>query len=71
GALHGFISAKILAEALRRAGRSLNTESLTRALDSLNEYDVGDYVVEFNPNTRLGSKFVDATIIAANGRFMR
>jgi ABC-type branched-subunit amino acid transport system substrate-binding protein len=69
--LQGYISAKVLAEGLRRAGRNLTPESLTRALESFKEFDVGDYVVEFDNDTRLGSTFVEATIISTNGRFMR
>jgi branched-chain amino acid transport system substrate-binding protein len=69
--LQGYISAKVLTEGLRRAGRNLTSESLTRALESFREFDVGDYIIEFDNDTRLGSTFVDATIITANGRFMR
>jgi branched-chain amino acid transport system substrate-binding protein len=69
--LQGYISAKVLVEGLRRAGRNLTPESLMRALESFKEFDVGDYVVEFDNDTRLGSTFVEATIITANGRFMR
>lgn len=70
-ALQGYISAKVLVEGLRRAGRNLTSESLTRALEGFNEFDTGDYVVEFDRDTRLGSTFVEATIISSNGRFMR
>jgi ABC-type branched-subunit amino acid transport system substrate-binding protein len=69
--LQGYISAKVLVEGLRRAGRNLTSESLTRALESFREFDVGDYIVEFDNDTRLGSTFVEATIISTNGRFMR
>jgi branched-chain amino acid transport system substrate-binding protein len=69
--LQGYISAKVLVEGLRRAGRNLTSESLTRSLESFREFDLGDYVVEFDNDTRLGSTFVEATIISATGRFMR
>jgi branched-chain amino acid transport system substrate-binding protein len=69
--LQGYISAKVLAEGLRRAGRTLTPESLMRALESFNQYDVGDYIVEFDNDTRLGSTFVEASMISSNGRFMR
>ncbi|HHY59061.1 MAG TPA: ABC transporter substrate-binding protein [Clostridia bacterium] len=40
-ALEGYINAKILVEALRRAGADLDREKLVQALESLSGYDVG------------------------------
>jgi branched-chain amino acid transport system substrate-binding protein len=69
--MQGYISAKALTEGLRRAGRNLTSDSLVRALESFNQLDLGDYVVEFDKDTRLGSQFVEATIVNRQGRFMR
>jgi branched-chain amino acid transport system substrate-binding protein len=70
-AFQGYISAAVLVEGMRRAGRNLTPETLTRALESFKLYDLGDYVLQFDQNTRLGSKFVEASIISTNGRFIR
>jgi branched-chain amino acid transport system substrate-binding protein len=69
--MQGYISAKALVEGMRRAGKGLTSESLVKGLESFNEFDLGDYTVQFDKDTRLGSVFVDSTIINSTGRFMR
>ncbi|HEX7466597.1 MAG TPA: ABC transporter substrate-binding protein, partial [Usitatibacter sp.] len=39
--LEGFISAKVMVEGLRRAGKNLTREGLVHALESMDSYDVG------------------------------
>jgi branched-chain amino acid transport system substrate-binding protein len=68
--LHGYVAAKVLAEGLRRAGRNLTPQSLSAALEGLGSYDLGDYRIEFNSNQRLGSKFVEASIISVDGKMV-
>jgi branched-chain amino acid transport system substrate-binding protein len=69
-AYYGYLSAKTLAEALRRTGKDLTPEKLTTVLDNLGAYDLGGYVVEFKPGERLGSRYVEASIISRDGKFM-
>jgi branched-chain amino acid transport system substrate-binding protein len=69
-AYYGYMSAKTLAEALRRAGRDLTPEKMATVLDNLGAYDLGGYVVEFKPGQRLGSRYVEASIISRDGKFM-
>jgi branched-chain amino acid transport system substrate-binding protein len=68
--LHGYVAAKVLAEGLRRAGRNVTPQTLSTALDNLGSYDLGDYRIEFNSNQRLGSKFVEASIISVDGKMV-
>lgn len=73
-ALEGFVSAKVLAEALRRAsrgGRTPDRESLLAALESMHAYDAGGLEVSFTPSAHRGSDFVDTVIVARDGRFVR
>jgi ABC-type branched-subunit amino acid transport system substrate-binding protein len=73
-ALEGFISAKVLVEALRRAarpGRAPERETLVAALESMQAYDVGGLVVSFTPAAHTGADFVDTVIVARDGRFAR
>jgi ABC-type branched-subunit amino acid transport system substrate-binding protein len=70
-ALEGFITAKVMVEGLRRAGRNLTREGLVDALEKMNDVDLGGFFVSYSPKTRTGSKFVDLTIIARDGKFMR
>lgn len=68
--LYGYLSAKVLCEAIRRAGAEVTSEKLVKALDGLGVYDLGGYRVEFNSKQRLGSKLVEASIITAEGKFI-
>ncbi len=67
--LEAFIGAKVLVEAIRRAGANPTRESLLKALDSIRNFDVGGYVVDFSPSNHNGSKFVELTAINREGRF--
>ena len=71
GALEGFISAKVMVEGLRRAGRNLTREGLVDAMEKMQDVDVGGFFVGYSPKNHVGSKFVDLTIIARDGKFMR
>ncbi|MFM2398668.1 MAG: hypothetical protein RL341_825 [Pseudomonadota bacterium] len=67
--LEGYIAAKVTAEALRRAGRTPSRESFMSALESLQSYDVGDFVVAFGPNDHSASNWVELTMIGPNKVF--
>jgi len=67
--LESCIAAKVLVEAMRRAGREVTRESLYKSLSSLGAYDAGGYVVHFGPNERHGSSYVELAVIAKNGQF--
>lgn len=68
--LEGYIAAKIMAEGLRRAGPQPTRDKLVTALGSLQKYDVGNFSVDYSKN-RLGSHFVEVTIVGSSGRLMR
>jgi ABC-type branched-subunit amino acid transport system substrate-binding protein len=67
--LESFIAAKVLVEGIRRAGANLTRESLMKALDGMQNFNVGGYVVDFTPTNHNGSKFVELTAISKLGRF--
>ncbi|MGZ5103726.1 MAG: ABC transporter substrate-binding protein [Usitatibacter sp.] len=67
--LEACIAAKVLVEALRRAGKDPTRESLYRALSGLGRYDTGGYVVSFGPDVRHGSHYVELAVISKNGQF--
>jgi ABC-type branched-subunit amino acid transport system substrate-binding protein len=67
--LESYIGAKVIAEALRRAGPKPTRESFMAALDGLRAYDTGGYVVGFSPTNHNGSSFVELTIIGAGQKF--
>jgi len=67
--LESYIGAKVLVEAIRRAGSNPTREGLMKALDGMQNFNVGGYVVDFSPANHNGSKFVELTAISKAGRF--
>ena len=69
--MEGFVSAKALVNALRRAGRTVTPASMLKAVQSTRQLDIGDYVIDFTQNDRTGSQFVDFAILGQDARVMR
>jgi ABC-type branched-subunit amino acid transport system substrate-binding protein len=70
-AMEGFLTAKVMVEALRRAGKNPTREGLIDALEKMQDVDLGGFYVGYSPKNHAGSKFVDLTIIGRNGKFLR
>jgi branched-chain amino acid transport system substrate-binding protein len=70
-ALEGFLTAKVMVEGLRRAGRNPTREALVEALEKMSDVDLGGFFISYSPQNHAGSKFVDLTIISRNGKFLR
>ena len=70
-ALEGFLSAKVMVEGLKRAGRNPTREGLVEALEKMHDVDLGGFHVSYSPKNRAGSRFVDLTIISRDGKFLR
>lgn len=68
--LEGFVAAKILVEAMKRAGKDLTRDKLIAALESMN-LDLGGYRVSYSPTNHGGSKFVELTVMGRDGKLMR
>lgn len=71
GSMEGYVAARALVEGLKRAGRDLTREKLITALESMGNYDLGGFNVNFSPSNHVGSKFVEMTIINSNGQVIR
>lgn len=69
--MEGYIAAKLFVEVLRKAGRGLSREGFLAALDGLQRIDLGGFVLEYGPNRRAGSHFVDMTLLTEDGRVRR
>ena len=67
--LESYIGAKVLVEAIRRAGANPTREGLLKTLDSMQNFNVGGYLVDFSASNHNGSKFVELTAISKAGRF--
>lgn len=69
-AIEGFVYARLITDALRRCGREPSRRCLVTSLEG-KALDAGGYRVQFAPGDRRGSRFVDMTIVTADGRFRR
>jgi ABC-type branched-subunit amino acid transport system substrate-binding protein len=69
--LEGFASAKVLVEALRRAGPKPTREKFISALESMGRFDLGGLTLNFSPSDHTGLDFADLSIITASGKFRR
>jgi ABC-type branched-subunit amino acid transport system substrate-binding protein len=69
--LEGFASAKVLVEALRRAGPKPTRDKVQAALDNFGKFDLGGLALSFSPTDHTGLDFSDLSIITASGRFRR
>jgi branched-chain amino acid transport system substrate-binding protein len=66
--LEGYISARIVIEALRRAGRDPRPTQVASALESMRRFDLGGFTVDFGPGQHEGSHFVDLSVISSDGK---
>ena len=66
--LEACIGAKVLTEAMRRAKKPGNSESLLNAMRNLGTYDAGGFSVSYSPAKQHGSKFVDLGMVSRDGR---
>ena len=66
--MEGFITAKVIVEAVRRQGARPTREGMATALDGMDRVDLGGYLIGFKPGMRTGSRFVELSIISGSGR---
>ena len=69
--MEGFVAAKVFTEALRRAGRSASREGFITAIQGMQNFQLGGFVVNFGPNLHTGSQYVDLTVLTDDGRVRR
>ena len=69
--IEGYIAGRVLLEGLRRAGPTATRESLIAGLETMQNFDLGGFGVDFSPRKRVGSSFVDLTILDGTGRVRR
>lgn len=65
--LEAFVSAKVVVEALNRAGSNPTPERLVAALEGLRHFDLGGYEISFSPTERNGSNYVNTGVVARDG----
>jgi branched-chain amino acid transport system substrate-binding protein len=66
----GYIEANILAEAVKRVGRDVDTEKLVEELERMRDFDLGlSAPVTFSPNDHQGSHKVSGTQLDETGHY--
>ncbi len=69
--VEGYLGAKVLVEALRRAGPEPTRRKLRDALEGLSQHDFGGVFISFSSRRHAGSRFVDITILNRSGKLLR
>ncbi|MFC5301367.1 ABC transporter substrate-binding protein [Azospira restricta] len=69
--VEGYLGAKILGEGLRRAGPNPTRKKLRDALEQIRDYDVGGQYVSYSASNRVGTDYVDITILNKEGKLLR
>ena len=63
-----YLAGKAMVEALKKSGKEPTRTAFMAALDATASLDLGGYIIGFKPNDRNGSKYVDLTVVSADGR---
>jgi len=71
GSMEGYLAAKVLVDGLRRAGGNATAEGLVAGLESMHDFDLGGYFVDFSAQRHTGSHFVEMTILDGQGKVRR
>ncbi len=66
-----YLGAKVLVEGLRRAGRAPTRAKVVAALESMDAFDLGGVTVSYSPVNRVGSRYVEVTVIGSTGKLLK
>jgi ABC-type branched-subunit amino acid transport system substrate-binding protein len=69
--LEGYITARLMTEALKKAGKDLSRDKLVSTLEGMQNFDLGGFKVSYGPNSHLGSRFVELTVVGAGGKVIK
>ena len=67
--IEGYISAKLIVEAVRRS-KDASPEGVRRGLETMSKYDLGGYLIDFSPTKHWGSQFIELSLIGGSGRLV-
>lgn len=69
--MEGFLNAKLVARALQKTPGALTRAKLISTLESFTSEDLGGFSLTYSKQSNLGSRFVNLTMIRADGSFAR
>jgi ABC-type branched-subunit amino acid transport system substrate-binding protein len=68
--LEGYLTARVLVEGIRRAGKNLSRDALISGLESMHDVNLGGFTITYGAKDHQGSNFTDLTIIGRGGKFI-
>jgi len=68
--LEGYLTARVLVEGIRRAGKNLSRDALIAGLESMHDVNLGGFTITYSAKDHQGSNFTDLTIIGRGGKFI-
>ncbi|WP_297573448.1 ABC transporter substrate-binding protein [uncultured Deefgea sp.] len=69
--LEGYISARLIVEAIKRAGKTPTRSSIYNALTTMKKYDLGGFTIDYSDKNRNGSNFGEITMMSPTGALSR
>lgn len=69
--LEGYIAAKTLSEAVRRAGKNWDKAGLQKAMTGMTDYDVGGFRINLRAGIRDSVRAIDLVTITPDGKVVR
>ncbi len=69
--MEGFMAAKVFHEAMKKPGASNSREAFIDAVESIKAHNFGGFYVDFAKTKHVASKFVELTMLTADGRVVR
>lgn len=69
--LEGYVNARLLVNALRRAGPNPTRQTVLAALQQTKELDLGGFYLNYRDDKTNGSKYTELTVIGRNGKLHR
>ena len=69
--MEGFLNAKLVVRALQKMGAPVTRAKIISTLESFTNEDLGGFALTYNKRSNLGSRFVNLTMIRADGTFVR
>ncbi len=69
--LEAYINARLMTEAIKKLGKDVTREKLTAALEGMQNFDLGGFKINYGPDNRMGSRYVELTVVGAGGKVMK
>jgi branched-chain amino acid transport system substrate-binding protein len=66
--MEGYLAAKVLAEGLRRGPARITRDSFIAGMETMGDESFGGFNVSFSANDHVASKFVELSMLTADGR---